>query len=428
MPRAHRLLSENRLWRLIAIRWSAQLTDGLYQSALASYVLFSPERQASATAAAIAFTTVLLPYSLIGPFVGTILDKYSRRQILFFANLARTITLMIVAAAILLNATGFELTLIVLISFGINRLILAGLSASLPRVVKREILVAANALTVTGGTIAIVLGGGIGIGLRNIFESQNGADQVDAALVLFGALGYFISALFSLRLRRDELGPTKGEISAANKNWKDGFSQMREGFVYLKSNKDSGIGICAVAIQRGGLTALTLMALILERNAFHSPSNPDAGLSGFARAITIAGIGIMLGAVISPAAVRRFGRHRWMRIAMLIASFGPIIFVVSQSEIAMIAMGFVSGFGGQGVKVTNDALVQEKISDDYRGRVFAVYDVVVNAAIVSGSLIAAAVMPKTGLGITLPLIITTLYLGAALALSKNWFKDSIKSL
>ena len=428
MPRAHRLLSENRLWRLIAIRWSAQLTDGLYQSALASYVLLSPERQASATAAAIAFTTVLLPYSLIGPFVGTILDKYSRRQILFFANLARTITLMIVAAAILLNATGFELTLIVLISFGINRLILAGLSASLPRVVKREILVAANALTVTGGTIAIVLGGGIGIGLRNIFESQNGADQVDAALVLFGALGYFISALFSLRLRRDELGPTKGEISAANKNWKDGFSQMREGFVYLKSNKDSGIGICAVAIQRGGLTALTLMALILERNTFHSPSNPDAGLSGFARAITIAGIGIMLGAVISPAAVRRFGRHRWMRIAMLIASFGPIIFVVSQSEIAMIAMGFVSGFGGQGVKVTNDALVQEKISDDYRGRVFAVYDVVVNAAIVSGSLIAAAVMPKTGLGITLPLIVTTLYLGAALALRKNWFKDSIKSL
>ena len=427
MPKAHRLLSENRLWRLIAIRWSAQLTDGLYQSALASYVLFSPERQASATAAAIAFTTVLLPYSLIGPFVGTILDKYSRRQILFFANLARTITLMIVAAAILLNATGFELTLIVLISFGINRLILAGLSASLPRVVKREILVAANALTVTGGTIAIVLGGGIGIGLRNIFESQSGADQVDAALVLFGALGYFISALFSLRLRRDELGPTKGEISAANKNWKDGFSQMREGFVYLKSNKDSGIGICAVAIQRGGLTALTLMALILERNAFHSPNNPDAGLSGFARAITIAGIGIMLGAVISPAAVRRFGRHRWMRIAMLIASFGPMIFVFSQSEIAMIAMGFVSGFGGQGVKVTNDALVQEKISDDYRGRVFAVYDVVVNAAIVSGSLIAAAVMPKTGLGITLPLIITTLYLGAALALRKNWFKDSIKS-
>ena len=274
----------------------------------------------------------------------------------------------------------------------------------------------------------IVLGGGIGIGLRNLLETQNGADQVDAALVLFGALGYFISAFLSLRIRKNELGPTKSEIEAEDKKWSDGFSQMREGFSYLRSNRDSGIGILAVAIQRGGLTALTLMALILERNAFNNPSDPDAGLSGFATAITIAGVGIMLGAVISPAAVRHFGRHKWMRIAMLIASLGPIIFVLAQNEIGMIVMGFVSGFGGQGVKVTNDALVQEKISDDYRGRVFAVYDVVVNAAIVSGSLVAAVVMPKNGLGISLPLIITTLYLLVAISLRKNWFKDSPKSI
>lgn len=422
-----RLLSEHRLWRLIAVRWSAQLTDGLYQSALASYLLFSPERQASATAAAIAFTTVLLPYSLIGPFVGTILDKYSRRQILFFANLARAVTLLVVAAAILLDATGFELTLIVLISFGINRLILAGLSASLPRVVAREILVGANALTVTGGTVAIVLGGGIGIALRNLLEIRNGADQVDASLVIFGAFGYFISALLSLRLGKEELGPSKAEIAADKKSWSDGLSQMRAGFIYLLRNKDSGIGIIAVAIQRGGLTALTLMALILERNSFNNPSDTEAGLSGFATAITIAGLGIMLGAIITPTAVRRFGRHRWMRIAMLIASAGPIIFILSQSEVAMIAMGFVSGLGGQAVKVTNDALVQEKISDDYRGRVFAVYDVVVNFAIVSGSLLAAALMPKSGLGISLPLIITLLYFSAATALRKNWFKDSAKN-
>ena len=51
--------------------------------------------------------------------------------------------------------------------------------------------------------------------------------------MLFGALGYFISALLSLRLRKDELGPTKVEITSADKNWKDGFSQMREGFSYL---------------------------------------------------------------------------------------------------------------------------------------------------------------------------------------------------
>ena len=71
-----------RFWRLIAIRWMGQGTDGLYQSALAAFLLFSPERAASAQSAAVAFAVVLLPYSLVGPVVGTVLDKYSRRQIL----------------------------------------------------------------------------------------------------------------------------------------------------------------------------------------------------------------------------------------------------------------------------------------------------------------------------------------------------------
>ena len=52
--------------KLIAVRWTGQFTDGLFQSALASFVLFSPERQPDAKSAAAAFAVVLLPYSLVG--------------------------------------------------------------------------------------------------------------------------------------------------------------------------------------------------------------------------------------------------------------------------------------------------------------------------------------------------------------------------
>ena len=65
------------IWRLVTIRWAGQLTDGLFQSALASFVLFSPERQPDAFSAAAAFAVVLLPYSIIGPLVGTVLDRFS---------------------------------------------------------------------------------------------------------------------------------------------------------------------------------------------------------------------------------------------------------------------------------------------------------------------------------------------------------------
>ena len=89
------LLRDVKLFRLLRVRWTGQLTDGIFQSALASFVLFSPERQASAVNAAVAFAVVLLPYSIVGPFVGTILDRFSRQRAIFFGIADRHIALML---------------------------------------------------------------------------------------------------------------------------------------------------------------------------------------------------------------------------------------------------------------------------------------------------------------------------------------------
>ena len=402
-----------RFWRLIAIRWMGQGTDGLYQSALAAFLLFSPERAASAQSAAVAFAVVLLPYSLVGPVVGTVLDKYSRRQILLFANSLRAITLIFVALVLLLGNTGLLLTLTVLISFGINRLILAGLSAATPKLVTEFNLIGANALSVTGGTIAIVLGGGLGVGLRKIFNVITSPDQADALLVVVASVGYLLAALLALRMGRDELGPEPHNIAPA---WYEGFNEMREGFRYLWARQTSFVAILIVAIQRGGLTALTLMALILERNTFNNVQNPDAGLGGFALALVLSGVGITLGALITPPITRLIDRFIWSRSAMAAAALMPIIFAFKQNELTLILMGFFTGMAGQAVKVTNDAIVQQRTSDIYRGRVFAVYDVVVNGAIVSGALICALFLPLSGLSRVVPLGIALTYLAAALLL------------
>ena len=402
-----------RFWRLIAIRWMGQGTDGLYQSALAAFLLFSPERAASAQSAAVAFAVVLLPYSLVGPVVGTVLDKYSRRQILLFANSLRSITLIFVALVLLLGNTGLLLTLTVLISFGINRLILAGLSAATPKLVTEFNLIGANALSVTGGTIAIVLGGGVGVGLRKIFNVITSPDQADALLVVVASVGYLLAALLALRMGRDELGPEPHNIAPA---WYEGFNEMREGFRYLWARQTSFVAILVVAIQRGGLTALTLMALILERNTFNDVQNPDAGLGGFALALVLSGVGITLGALITPPITRLIDRFIWSRSAMAAAALMPIIFAFKQNELTLILMGFFTGMAGQAVKVTNDAIVQQRTSDIYRGRVFAVYDVVVNGAIVSGALLCALFLPLSGLSRVVPLGIALTYLAAALLL------------
>jgi MFS family permease len=393
------------------------MTDGVFQSALASFVLFSPERQANALSAAIGFAVVLLPYSIVGPFVGTILDRVSRQRALFYANLARSANLFLVALFVFSGTTGVALTVVVLVAFGINRLILAALSAGLPLLVDSKSLITANAIAVTGGSVLVVIGGGIGVGVRALVDGAALADHADSLLILLAAGGYFTAALLSGRLSKYEIGPQEHEKAAAS--FKQGFTDMREGIDFLRKNIDTARGIVATAVHRGGLTALTLTALLLERNTFNDPASPEDGLQGFGIALTIAGIGVFLGAFLAPYGVARFGRHRWIKFAMFASAFSPIFLAVWQTEIALSVTAFMTAFFGQNIKVTNDALVQSKIDDYYRGRVFAVYDVVVNSAIVSGGLIAALLLPTSGVTSKVPLFVMAAYLLVAIVVLRS---------
>jgi MFS family permease len=411
------LLTDRKFSRLLRVRWTGQMTDGIFQSALASFVLFSPERQANALNAALAFAVVLLPYSIIGPFVGTILDRISRQRAIAYSNLVRAATLCVVALLIFQGRTGVELTVFILIAFGVNRLILAGLSAGIPLMIESKSLISANALAVTGGSVWVVLGGGIGLGLRRLINGVATADHADGYIILAGAAGYLLAAFFASTLKKREIGPLDHEIKSAS--FSQGLIEMREGVKFLRQHIDAARGIAAVAVHRGGITALTLIALLLERNTFNDPADSEAGLAGLSFTLSLAACGFVVGAVIAPYGVRKIGRHRWMRLSLVASTSGPlfILFVRTPTTLALAAI--ITALFGQSLKVTNDALVQSKIDDIYRGRVFSVYDVVVNGAIVSGAVIAALLLPNTGDSFVVPLVVALVYLAAGLRLLRG---------
>ena len=420
------LLTDRKFSRLLRVRWTGQMTDGVFQSALASFVIFSPERQANALSAALAFAVVLLPYSIIGPFVGTILDRVSRQRAIAYSNLARALTLTVVSFLIFEGQTGIVLTVFVLVAFGVNRLILAGLSAGIPLMIESKSLISANALAVTGGSVCVVLGGGIGLGLRRLLDGLTTADHADGYIILIGALGYLLAALFAATLKKQEIGPLEHEI--INASFSQGLIEMREGIKFLRQNIDTARGIGAVAVHRGGITALTLIALLLERNTFHDPADNEAGLAGLSFTLSIAACGFVVGAVIAPYGVRRVGRHRWMRFTMVASTLGPLFIVFTRTPLTLSFAAFLTALFGQSLKVTNDALAQSKIDDIYRGRVFSVYDVVVNGAIVSGAVIAALMLPNTGDTFLVPLIVAILYVTAGLRLlrARVFFAPPVK--
>ncbi|MDQ6850377.1 MAG: MFS transporter, partial [Actinomycetota bacterium] len=133
--------------RLFGVRLSAQFADGVFQASLAAAVLFNPERAASAGDVAAGFAVLLLPYSIIGPFAGVLLDRWWRQRVLVMANLSRALAVIGVAAEIAFGLHGQPFYASALVVLSISRFFNAALSAGLPHVVGTDELVTANALS-----------------------------------------------------------------------------------------------------------------------------------------------------------------------------------------------------------------------------------------------------------------------------------------
>ncbi len=117
-----------------------------------------------------------------------------------------------------------------------------------------------------------------------------------------------------------------------------------------------------------------------------------------------------------------------MRLSMAAASASALLLVIDRNPVLLAATAFFTALCGQSLKVTNDALVQSKIDDFFRGRVFAVYDVVVNGAIVLSSLFAALILPLSGDSWLLPLLVSLAWALAATILlrpKKFFLRDAV---
>jgi MFS family permease len=396
--------------RLFAVRLVGQFSDGLLQAALATYVLFSPERQPTAVAVATSFAILLLPYSIIGPFAGVFLDRWRRRQVLVRANLLRAVAVVGVAGLVAARHDGADLALTVLLTLGISRFVLAGLSASLPHVVAGPQLVTANALTPTSGTIASAIGALAGVALRSVV---GGGDNGSVVVLMASMVGYLLAGAIALSLGRDRLGPDgtrPGDtLSGVVLGLVDG---VRE----LHRRPLAAHAIEVVVAHRVAFGALTVGGLLLVRNTLNPSSDPDSALREFALITGAAAMGAFVGAVVTPALSRRLGAVGWTSIA--VGQAGPVVVagMLTASYPGLLLAGLSIGFAGQSAKVCADTLTQREVSDDHLGRVFSLFDMAVNVALVTGITAMAFTAPASGIA---PLAYTTV--GLLLLLTAGWY-------
>jgi MFS family permease len=380
--------------RLFATRLTSQAADGAFQAALASLFFFSPERQTSAGSVAAAFATLLLPYSLVGPFAGVLLDRWRRRNILVVANLLRAVMVLGVAGLSVAEVTGVPLYAAVLACLSVNRFFLAGLSAALPHVVTRAELVMANSVSTTTGTVVAITGGGVGFALKKLLGEGSGSDAV---VIVVAALVYALAAALAARMDRDLLGP---DLDSEPPQTREAVRRVARGLVdgaqHVWHHRSAGHALAAIGAHRFFYGVSTITAILLFRSHFNDPDNVDAGLADLAKVFAASGIGFFVAALLTPEVTQRLRKQTWIVICFALAAVTEAVFVVALSEWMLYAGAFVLGIAAQGSKICVDTIVQTSVDDAYRGRVFSFYDVIFNIAFVSAAAFGAVALPTDG--------------------------------
>jgi MFS family permease len=408
------LLADARFRRLFTVRVTSQCGDGVFQVALTSYVLFSPERQPDAAAIAATLAAVLLPFSVLGPFTGVFLDRWRRRQVLLMCNLVRVLPLLGVAVAIALNGEGVALFTCAILAFSVNRFFLAGLSASLPHVVEPAELVLANSVTPTSGTLAFMVGLGAGTAARGALPFDN----PDVAIVAVAGATYLVAALLTTRVPVAELGPDfasgHAPVGAALGSV---LVSLRAGLAHLRQRRVAGDALAAIAAHRFCYGLSTVATILLYRSYFHDSRDTDAALAGLSVAVLVSGIGFLVAALLTPMVTERLSPQYWIVVLLGVAAAAETFPGGLYTQPGLLVAAFFLGICAQGVKICVDTLVQTAVDDEFRGRVFALYDVGFNVVFVAAAAVGAVIIPASGKSYP---VLALVACGYALAAALYW--------
>ena len=378
--------------RLLAVRMTSQFGDGAFNVGLAGLFFFNPQRATTPDGVAWALAAGLLPYTLVSPFAGVLLDRWFRRQVILTANVIRVGLVLLAAALVAAGAPLWALLVVALVCLGVDRFVLAGVQAALPHVVERPLLVLANSFTPTLGTICMLTGVGCGFA---VVQALGAGERAGAAALLLGVAGYTGAALTTLTLGRRDLGPDHRPapvplLSAARHI----VGGMVAGAGHIASREPGRWSFALIVTSRLGFGTFTVTTILLARNSF--TDDVQAGLDLVAVIVGLAGLGTALASVITPVGIRALHPRGWVTLCLLTITGIYLTWAVAMSQLLFLALALPLGLALQGTKIVIDTTLQLSTDEAFWGRVFSLADVAYNAALIAAALLAVFFVPVSG--------------------------------
>lgn len=394
--------------RLLELRAVSQFGDGLFQAGLAGALLFNPERAASPLAIASAFAVLFLPYSLLGPFAGALLDHWDRRLVLVGANLGRLGSVAAVGGLLAAGTSDPAILCGALIVNGFGRFVSSGLSAALPHLVPREEVVTMNSIATAVGAVAAFAGANFMLVPRWLFGS---GDHAAGAIIILAVIPVSLALLLSLRFAPHVLGPDDTKRAIHGSVLYLVVTGWLHGARTTLARPTVTATLAGLAAHRMVFGINTLLVLLLVR---HTGGVSVGGLGSAVLFVAATGTGSFLANALTPIVVRRWGRYSAANGALASAAVIQIVGAGLHVPI-MVVCGFFLAVAGQVVKLCTDTAMQVDVDDALRGHVFAVQDSVFWVSFIVAITVAAVVIPVDGHAPVLVLAGSLLYLGGLAA-------------
>lgn len=377
--RARDALRSRDFRRLFMIRLVSQSADGLFQAALVASVVFNPEEQSTVAGFAIATAVVSLPFSILGPFTGVFIDRWSRRRILVVAPWIRTAFVGLALFDPTAHPVPFYVGVLLILS--VNRFYLATAVAVVPRLVPTEDLLMANSMSIVGGTVALLTGVFVGGWVADLYGNL-------PVIVLGGAMWIAASGIAS-RITSPLVphtlpeAPMRDELQRVLREFGDGIQRL--------VHTPRALGpITSITLDQVGQGIVLVLSLFVFRDRF------EEGVGSFSNLIGAGGVGVLLGIVTVGKLEERFPKERIVAGAFLAGGVALIAVSTYVTGWSVLVASFFVGLTFAWKKVPVDTLVQESLPDGYRGRVFAVYDVAYNLSRLAAAIIAIPLLPAIG--------------------------------
>jgi MFS family permease len=341
---------------------------------------------------------------IFGLVAGAWVDRLRRRPIMIWADLGRAILLGSIPVAFLANALGMnQLVVVAFFAAVLSTIFDVAERSYLPTVVPREQLVSANSAITAAGSVAEFTSFGLGGFLINLLKAPM-AIAVDAA-------SFLVSALLLSRIRTEE-PPPKPVIDR-----EPVLHEIREG---IRITVGSPV-LRALALSHGG----THIAWGVFGTGYLLFATEELDLDPAAIGIiaAIGGIGSLLGSVLAPMAVRRFGVGRTILGGMLLFAFGDLLIPLAPGHAALLGAAFliaqqlVGDSGGTVYEIVETSLVQSSVDNRVIGRVNASFFTFTTLMTLAGVIIGGVAAEFFGLRIAFAIGL----LGAVFSIAVIWF-------